>query len=200
MTFWDFCAPFYDFAERRNGRAYGQMIKTVRELVPQGARVLELAGGTGAISLSVADKASSVLCTDISARMLAVAKKKADKRGVANITFSCLNIFNTGKPDNAFDVVIASQVLHLIDEPEKAAAELRRVTKDMVILPITLTQNLKGAARAKINFFKLLGFVPKLEFDVDSYATFIDEVGFKNCEFIAIDGEMPMSIAVWSRD
>ena len=35
-TFWDFCAPFYDLAEKVNGRAYGEMLKTVNGLVPQG--------------------------------------------------------------------------------------------------------------------------------------------------------------------
>jgi hypothetical protein len=41
MTFWDLCAPFYDYAEKRNGRAYGKMLIVVRELVPQGTTVLE---------------------------------------------------------------------------------------------------------------------------------------------------------------
>jgi ubiquinone/menaquinone biosynthesis C-methylase UbiE len=199
MTFWDFCAPFYDFAEKRNGRAYGQMLKIVRDLVPQGTNVLELAGGTGAISLAVADKATSILCTDISERMLSVAKKKAAKRGADNISFGNLNIYDTGKPDSAFDVVIASQVLHLIDAPEKASAELRRVAKAMAVLPITLTKNLRGSAKAKIRLFKLFGFAPKMEFDADSYAVFIDKIGFKDCELIGIEGEMPMSIAVWRK-
>jgi len=40
-TFWDFCAPFYDFAEKNNGITYAEMLKLVpqgsfRELVPQG--------------------------------------------------------------------------------------------------------------------------------------------------------------------
>jgi ubiquinone/menaquinone biosynthesis C-methylase UbiE len=55
MTFWDFCAPFYDFAERHNGRAYERMLKIVHDLVPQGASVLDAAAGTGAVSLSVSD-------------------------------------------------------------------------------------------------------------------------------------------------
>ena len=59
-TFWDFCAPFYDVAEGTKGRAYGEMPSVVRGLVPQGAVVLEAAAGTGAISLVVADRASSV--------------------------------------------------------------------------------------------------------------------------------------------
>jgi ubiquinone/menaquinone biosynthesis C-methylase UbiE len=199
MTFWDFCAPFYDFAEKRNGRAYGKMLSVVRELVPQGASVLELAGGTGSISLAVCDKAASVLCTDISERMLAVARKKAAKRGADNITFGNLSIFDTGFACGAFDIVIASQVLHLIDEPEEAATELRRVAKASVIMPITLTKDLKGAALAKIKLFKLFGLKPKLEFDEGEYAEFISAIGFNGSEMILVDGEMPMGVAVWRK-
>ena len=165
MTFWDFCAPFYDFAEKRNGQAYSRMLDIVRSLVPQDASVLDIAAGTGSISLAASNNAWGVLCTDISERMLAVAKKKAAKSGVSNIAFGNLNIFDTGKPDNAFDVVIAGQVLHLIDEPEKAAAELRRVARHMVILPLTLTKDLRGMSRAKIRLWQLFGFSPKREFD-----------------------------------
>ncbi|MCL2357797.1 MAG: hypothetical protein FWC70_11725 [Defluviitaleaceae bacterium] len=52
MTFWDFCAPFYDFAEKNNGIAYGQMLQAVHRLVPQGSTVLEVAAGTGSIGLA----------------------------------------------------------------------------------------------------------------------------------------------------
>ena len=83
-TFWDFCAPFYDIAEKTNGRAYGEMLVVVRELVPQGAVVLEAAAGTGSISLAVADRASLVLCTDVSEKMLSVARRKTARHGVQN--------------------------------------------------------------------------------------------------------------------
>jgi ubiquinone/menaquinone biosynthesis C-methylase UbiE len=200
MTFWDFCAPFYDFAEKRNGQAYGKMLDIVRSLVPQGASVLDVAAGTGSISLAASNNATSVLCTDISERMLAVAKKKAAKRGVSNIAFGNLNIFDTGKPDNAFDVVIAGQVLHLIDKPEKAAAELRRVARYMVILPLTLTKDLRGISRAKIRLWQLFGFSPKREFDEPDYKAFIESIGFAGAKFIMADGEMPMCIAVWGKE
>ena len=199
MTFWDFCAPFYDFAEKRNGQAYGKMLDIVHSLVPQGASVLDIAAGTGSISLAASKNAESVLCTDISERMLAVAKKKAAKWGVGNIFFGNLNIFDTGESDNAFDMVIAGQVLHLIDEPEKAAAELRRVARRMVILPLTLTKDLRGMSRAKIRLWQLFGFSPKREFDEQSYKAFIESIGFVGAEFMMADGEMPMCIAVWEK-
>ncbi|MCL2436514.1 MAG: class I SAM-dependent methyltransferase [Clostridiales bacterium] len=197
MTFWDFCAPFYDFAEKSNGKTYAQMLETVREIVPTNTSVLEMAAGTAAIGLAIAGKVESVLCTDVSERMLSVARKKAKKRGVANIHFANLNILDIDKQDHSFDVAIAGQVLHLLDEPEKAAAELRRVAKDMVILPMCFTKDLRGKAKLDVRFYKLFGFAPKLEFDADSYADFLPKIGFENCEMIQIPGNFPMAVAVW---
>ncbi|MDR1559872.1 MAG: methyltransferase domain-containing protein, partial [Clostridiales bacterium] len=96
MTFWDFCAPFYDRAERMN-TAYTGMLDLICDLTPADASVFEAAAGTGAISLAVADKAKSVVCTDISEHMLNVARKKASKRGVGNIAFDARSLFDTGE-------------------------------------------------------------------------------------------------------
>jgi len=199
MTFWDFCAPFYDFFQKSNGKSYVQMLETVRKIVPKNTSVLEVAAGTGAVSIAIADKVDSILCTDVSDKMLSVARKKANKHSVSNIRFGNLDIFDIGKQDNSFDVVIAGQVLHLLDEPEKAAAELRRVAKDMVILPMCFTRNLRGRAKLSVRFYRLFGFAPKFEFDADSYADFLPEIGFDNCEIIQIPGKLPMAVAVWKR-
>jgi ubiquinone/menaquinone biosynthesis C-methylase UbiE len=199
MDFWDFCAPFYDIGAKANGRAYREMLRIVRELVPQGVSVLEAAAGTGAISLAVADKASRVLCTDLSENMLKVARKKAVKADAANVTVDKRSIDDLGEPDASFDVVVAAQVLNLLDEPEKAAAELRRVAKSTVILPTPYIKNLRGPGRINIRMFKLLGFSPKFEFDREGFEKFLPTVGFHNCAFIQIDGKIPMGIAVWAK-
>jgi len=199
-SFWDFCAPFYDLAEKMNGRAYENMLKTVQELVPDGSKVLEIAAGTGSVSLAVANKAAEILCTDISEKMLAVAKKKAKKRGIENIKFDNLNIFDTKKPDNFFDVVIASQILHLIDNPEKAAFELRRITKSMTVIPMSLIKNLRGTAKFNLAVYRLFGFSPKIEFEADSYSDFLKNIGFTDCEMIQIAGKIPMAVAIWRKE
>jgi ubiquinone/menaquinone biosynthesis C-methylase UbiE len=199
VNFWDFCSPFYDFAEKSNGIAYETMLKIVRETVPSNSIVLEVAAGTGSISLAVADKAESVLCTDLSRRMLSVARKKSRKQAVSNVHFDNLDIFNINKSNNSFDVVIAGQVLHLLDEPEKAAAELRRVAKNTVILPMCLIASLSGRAKFNFKLYRLFGFSPKVELDLDSYAEFLPKIGFENCEIIEISGKMPMAIAIWRK-
>ena len=163
-TFWDFCAPFYDLAEKTNGQAYNKVLDTVNRLIPKGASVLEAAAGTGSISMAVSNKASRILCTDVSEKMLAVARRKIAKRCIPNITAEIQSIFKLEKPEDSFNVIIAGQVLHLLDEPEKAAAELRRVAKSMVILPTSLIINLRSLGKIGVNFYRLLGFSPKQEF------------------------------------
>jgi ubiquinone/menaquinone biosynthesis C-methylase UbiE len=114
MTFRDFCAPLYDTAENTNGRAYANMLKTVRDILPQGSTVLEAAAGTGSISVAVSSKARSALCTDVSDNMLKIARRKT--ANLANVTVDKRSIYGLGAPDGAYDVVIAGQVLHLIDD------------------------------------------------------------------------------------
>jgi ubiquinone/menaquinone biosynthesis C-methylase UbiE len=200
MTFWDFCAPFYDFAERRNAKAREGLLREICRMIPEDATVLELAAGTGFIGLAVAEKAKSVLCTDVSKRMMKIADKKAHKRGLQNIWFGWRDIYACGEPDNAYDVVIAAQVLHLIDEPERAAAELKRIANGTVIVTVTLPKGLRGFfVRPSVGLWKLLGFAPKQEFDADSFREFLHEIGLPPTEFIVAPGTMPMAVAVWKK-
>ncbi|MDR0999516.1 MAG: class I SAM-dependent methyltransferase [Clostridiales bacterium] len=200
MTFWDFCAPFYDRAEQTNKAAYSGMIRMIRDLTPQGASVFEAAAGTGAISLSVADKAGSVLCTDLSERMLGVARRKAERQGVNNIKFASRSLFDTGEPDNAYDVVIAAQVFHLIDDPEKAAVELKRITCGMVIAPVCPLKDLKGFfIRPTVGVWRIFGFALKREFDAGGYRQFLANIGLPPDEYKIADGRMPLAVPVWRR-
>ncbi|MDR2670248.1 MAG: class I SAM-dependent methyltransferase [Oscillospiraceae bacterium] len=171
----------------------------IRDLTPRGAVVFETAAGTGAISLAIADKAASVLCTDLSKRMLKIARRKAERSGAGNIRFDTRSLFDTGEPDGTYDVVIASQILHLIDEPEKAAAELKRISRGLVIVPVGLLKDLRGFfIRPTMGIFRMLGFAPKREFDADGYRRFLTEIGLPPSRFAIIDGHIPMAVAVWT--
>jgi ubiquinone/menaquinone biosynthesis C-methylase UbiE len=198
-TFWDFYAPVYDFAEKVNGHAYAGMLKTVNGLVPAGASVMEVAAGTGAISIAVSGKADHVLCTDVSEPMLGVARRKISRRGIKNIELDNQSIFAIDAPDDSFDVVIAGQILHLIDEPEKAAAEIRRVAKSLAILPMSFTKDLKGFAKLGVSIYRVFGFAPAVEFIPSEYKRFLTSIGFDMCEHIQIAGRIPMAVAVWEK-
>ena len=145
-SFWDRWAWFYDLAECTNRRAYTAAAARAAELIPVGARVLDCAAGTGVFSLAAAKRAGSVLCTDQSEAMLDRARTKAAKRGMDNIRFAQRDITALSDPDEAFDAVIAANVLHLLPQPETAVRELWRVAAPggRLILP-TFLQGKVGA-------------------------------------------------------
>ena len=93
-TFWDRWARFYDLTCQTNRQANAAAALRVAELVPAGARVLDCGAGTGAFSMAAAEKAASVLCTDLSLPMLEQARKKAKKRRLSR---ACLKHGNMPK-------------------------------------------------------------------------------------------------------
>jgi hypothetical protein len=109
-----------------------------------------------------------------------------------------MSLFDTGEPDNAHDVVIASQVFHLIDNPQRAADELKRISNDSVITTVALLKSTRGFfIRPEVGIWRLLGFAPKREFDADSYRQFLCEIGLPPSQYEVINGNMPMAVAVW---
>jgi len=193
MTFWDFCSPVYDFAQKRNAN-YEKWNNLIVDYIDEDTHVLEIAAGTGEISIRIADKAKKVVCTDLSEKMLKVAKQKA--AGKANIKFQQADIYNLNFNDSEFDTVIASQVLHLLGNPQKAIDELKRVCKDKLIFPICLTKNIKGFAKFQVNLWRLLGFNPKHNFDEKGYLDFLKQHNLKISESILIEGSMPIIIVI----
>lgn len=194
MDFWDKISDLYDAAEAINSSVYNEMTATVERMVPEGAKVLDCAAGTGALSLAAAKKAESVLCTDISEKMLANARKKAASRGAQNIEFEVRNLFRLDDPDETYDVVIAGNVLHLLTDPQAAVRELYRVTKKggKLLLP-TFTSITKDPML--IRLYKLAGFSPEHDYTPQEYKDMLLETGY-DVKAKLIRGRIPCTFAV----
>ena len=79
--------------------------------------VLELATGTGLIAKNIVNAAAHIEATDVSAEMIAEAKR--DNRS-AKLHFSVQNMFCLPYAEESFDVVLVSNALHIVQQPEKA--------------------------------------------------------------------------------
>lgn len=200
-SFWDRWAWFYDLAERTNLGANTAAAKRVGELVPAGARVLDCAAGTGEFSLAAAGKAASVLSTDLSRPMLDRAAAKARRRGLTNISFALRDITALSDPDGSFDAVIAANVLHLLPQPEKALAELWRVTAPggRLILPTYLQGKVGTAAGTLIKIYQGVGFHYEHAFTPETYRAFFEKNGYPLTALEVIPGRVPEGIAVLNR-
>lgn len=197
-TFWDRIAGLYDLAEFTNRAVNTAAVARVAALVPNRARVLDCAAGTGEFSLAAAEKAESVLCTDQSAAMLEQARKKARKRGRDNIRFALRDITALPDADGSYDAVIAANVLHLLSEPEHAVRELWRVTAPVgrLILPTYLQGKTGTAYGTMIKIYQGVGFHYEHAFTSESYRQFLEGLGLAPVSVEVISGRLSEGIAV----
>ena len=117
-NFWDKNAGRYDRFMRKDRVAYDEMCELIRPVV-KAKTVLELATGTGLIAKHIVNAAAHIEATDASAEMIAEAKR--DNRS-AKLYFSVQDMFCLPYAEESFDVVIVSNALHIVPQPEKALA------------------------------------------------------------------------------
>lgn len=199
MSFWDKIARFYDVAQKFNSAAYKELTAEIKRLVPLGAQVLDCAAGTGTLTIAAAEKAEKVMCTDLSMSMLDQARKKCRKRHINNVFFGERDITALSDTDESYDVVIAGNVLHLLDNPEKAVAELFRVTRagGILILPTFLMLKKESPL---VRAYKLIGFNPSKTYSPVEYRKMLESCNIGDVKMKVIKGKIPCGFAVIRKD
>ncbi len=197
MNFWDKVAGIYDITQAINGKVQREMARMTAELIPEGARVLDTAAGTGVLTLAASPKAAEVVCTDLSLNMLDKAKAKAKAMSADNIRFEARNIFDLADEDESYDIVMAGNVLHLLNDPEKAVKELARVTKKggLLILPTYML----GKKNDLIQLYKTVGFDPATNYSPKKYRSMLEGCNVGQIKAKLIKGIIPCCFAVIKR-
>jgi ubiquinone/menaquinone biosynthesis C-methylase UbiE len=98
--------------------------------VTAGSTVVAVAAGTGEEVIAAARRvgpSGSVLATDISAQMLAVAEAMAGELGLTNVRTHAADAHALGLPDASFDAAICRLGLHFLSDLPRGLAEIRRV-------------------------------------------------------------------------
>lgn len=196
--FWDRVSGFYDlFGKIYNGKVNRKMCRIVAKEIKADDRVLECACGTGLITVAVAGKCGKLVATDFSEGMLKQTRKKC--RSCSNVEIRSANILDLPFPDGSFDVVIAANVIHLLDDPYKALSELDRVCRPGGKLIIPTYVN-KDKAKAFDKTINKAGADFKQDFTYASYRAFFAGAGYTKIRTGLIDGRVPCAIAVISKD
>lgn len=92
-----------------------------------GARILDVACGTGHTALAVAPRAASVIGVDLTEEMLAQGRRLACERGLRNVSFVRGDAERLDYPDASFEVVVSRYSAHHFPHPERALREIARV-------------------------------------------------------------------------
>ena len=191
--FWDRNAGRYDRFMRKDRAAYDEMYELIRPIVRH-KTVLELATGTGLIAKHIVNAAAHIEATDASAEMIAEAKR--DNRS-AKLYFSVQDMFRLPYTEESFDVVIVSNALHIVPQPEKALAEIHRVLKDdgVLIAPTFTHAGNSFSGKVKAFFMKLAGFPLHSKWTSHEYLAFLRENGWTVQKSTVLKASFPLTYA-----
>ena len=192
-NFWNRNAKRYDRFMRKDRAAYEKLYELIRPVV-KARTVLELAAGTGLIAKNIVRAASHIEVTDASEEMIAEAKRNNRS---AKLYFSVRDMFCLPYADKSFDVVIVSNALHIVPQPEKALAEIRRVLKDdgVLIAPTFTHGNGTLQGRIKLFFMKLAGFPLNSRWSSADYLAFLRQNGWTVRKSAVLKGSFPLTYA-----
>ena len=189
-NFWDRNAGLYDCFMRKDRAAY-EKIYLIRPVVKD-KTVLELATGTGLIAKHIVKVAACIEATDASPKMIAEAKRGNCS---AKLHFSVQDMFSLPYAGNSFDVVIVSNALHIVPQPEKSLREIKRVLKDDgVLIAPTFTHaenSLRG--RIKVHFMKLAGFPLHSRWTSEEYLSFLRQNGWRVRKSAVLEASFPLT-------
>ena len=192
-NFWDRNAGLYDCFMRKDRAVYEKMYELIRPGVKD-KTVLELAAGTGLIARHIVNAAAHIEATDASPEMITEAKRGNYS---AKLHFSVQDMFSLPYAGNSFDVVIVSNALHIVPEPEKALSEIRRVLKDdgVLIAPTFTHAENSFPGKVKAFFMKLAGFPLHSKWTSAEYLAFLRENGWTVQKSIVLNASFPLSYA-----
>ena len=190
-NFWDRNARIYNRFMRNDRAAYEKMYELIRPIV-KNKTVLELATGTGLIAKNIVNAAANIEATDASAEMIAEAKR--DTRS-AKLHFSVQDMFRLPYTDRSFDVVIVSNALHIVPQPEKAIAVIKRVLKDdgVLIAPTFTHAGNSFFGKVRAFFMKLAGFPLHSRWTSEEYLSFLRQNGWAVRKSVVLKASFPLT-------
>ena len=127
--FWDKIAERYSKRPVADEASYQKKLKVTREYFRPDMDVLEIGCGTGSTAIVHAPYVRQIRATDISSKMIEIARAKARAQNVKNVSFEQSSIDDLDVPDQSLDAVLALSILHLLENKEEVIARVHRMLK-----------------------------------------------------------------------
>ncbi len=193
--FWQRLAPRYDKIINRDSDTYEAILEwLIPELNPE-MNVLELASGTGAVSLKAAPHVKKLTGCDITEAMVAIAESKAEASGITNCEFLVQDAYHLDFDDNTFDMVIITNALHVMANPELVIREARRVLKDRGLLYVPTYLHGSSFRSMTVSIISsLFGFKVFHRWNREKFIKSVTDEMFRLIHEETLEGLFPLSI------
>lgn len=151
---------------------------------------LDMGCGLGGNTCDVAARVKQVDAFDYSAESIAVAKRQAENRGLTNIRFTLGDLLQISEQGKRYDIVLAYNILHLVDDHRVALAHIASLLK-----PNGLLISVTGCLREKTSVLRLLlrslskiGVVPPMHaFSIAQLESAVQTAHFEIVETAVLD-------------
>ena len=130
IRFWDKMADRYTKKPVADEQTYQKKLEISRSYFqPSMSNVLEIGCGSGSTAISHAPYVKHIHATDISTRMIEIAKSKAQQQSIDNISFEQVSTEDISYPNDSQDAVLALSVLHLLRNKDELVEKVYKMLK-----------------------------------------------------------------------
>lgn len=192
-TYWDKQAAGYDSHMKRSENAYLRITELMKNEISAPQNLLDIGTGTGEIPIALSGYAEKIYATDLSSEMIDIAEQKLLQLKISNISFQVQDCYDLNFENEYFDVIIASNLLHILEKPEEFLLSVKRLLKrnGKLLIPTFLhNENIRTRIISAILKFK--GHPINSRFDSKSIVSFIEQCGFNIEKKIFIKSTMPI--------
>jgi ubiquinone/menaquinone biosynthesis C-methylase UbiE len=152
--------------------------------------LLDLGTGTGRLLERFGDRVLTGLGIDASANMLAVARNNLERKGLAHCRVRQGNLLSLDAEAGKFEMTVLHQVLHLLDEPDRAIAEAARTLSAggwLVVVDFAPHQH---------EFLRTEFAHRRLGFSADTVLRWMHDAGLHNARCVTLEPDQRERIAL----
>ncbi len=133
-----------------------------------GDAVLDFGCATGTVDFEIAAGVKEVHGIDFSARMIEIARQKAQEHKNANVRFSHLTLYDASLAGESYDAVLAFNILHLLDDAPQAVRRIHALLKAggmfVSVTACTRSATLTPLINTLVSLLGKTGLIPNVRF------------------------------------
>jgi 2-polyprenyl-3-methyl-5-hydroxy-6-metoxy-1,4-benzoquinol methylase len=196
--FWDWRARKYDQLARED-EAYTKAVDRLVKYLEAEDTVLDYACGTGVVTFKIAAEVKEVHGIDTSAGMIHLANERAREGEVPNVRFAQRTIFDEEVGRESYDVILAFNILHLLEDAGKAVKRASELLKPEGLM-VSETPCLGEAGlvpRTLLPLISKVGVLPYLRtFRISEVKDLTSAGGLQILESEVVEGKIPSSFII----
>ncbi len=160
--FWDRMSNQFD---KQAGHFEQPPVERSKKYINSSDIVLDYGCATGTTTIEFAGNVKKIHGIDFSSKMIEAAKRKAAVCKIENIDFTKTEIFDERFKKESFDVIVAFNILHLLEDTQKALQRINELLKPGgFIISVTACMGEKKFLRILLFLLMKTGLVPNMKF------------------------------------